>query len=178
MNGQIEYENGEILASILVNGHNLFKVDLKGVTILLMPMLNVLHAVFKLKYPQREDSRTEGKPKEVLRSAFSTGVGQVSLVDLKKYCICIFSSLISVPNHFNTLNVAEPSGSVAGNSKELQFHAIRSKILEVFLAAMTNENYDTNNQQMLLGCGKLIVGEWTLDELSRSNNSDVMLILI
>jgi hypothetical protein len=168
----MEYDNGEVLASILVNGHNLFKVDLKGVTILLVPMLNVLNAVFKLKYPQKEDPRVDNKPKEVIRSSFNIGASQVSLVDLKKYCILIFSSLLSVPNHFNTLHVVEPVGGGGGVSNQMQFHAIRSKILEIFLAAMTNEQ-DTTNLQMLFGCGKLIVGEWTLDELTRSNSADV-----
>lgn len=34
---------------------------------------------------------------------------------------------------------------------------------------MTNE-IDTTNLQMLFGCGRLIVGEWTLDESTKTTN--------
>lgn len=129
-------------------------------------MLNVLNAIFKLKYPQKEDPRSENKSKELLRTTFNIGSGSVSLVDLKKYCIHIFASLLSIPNHFSSLTLIDPMSP----QSSVQYHTLRSKILEIFLAAMTNEQ-DTSNLQMLFGCGKLIVGEWTLDELVPSNNS-------
>ena len=128
-------------------------------------MLNVLHAVFKLKYPLKEDPRVDNKPKEMLRSVFNIGSSQVSLVDLKKFCIHIFASLLSVPNHFSHLAMSEPNSS-SSSSFSSSFHAMRTKVLEIFLAAMTNEQ-DTGNLQLLFGCGKLIVGEWSLDEAAR-----------
>ena len=48
------YDNGEILTSILVNGANLFKINLQGIHILLPGILNALDAVFKLKYGKKE----------------------------------------------------------------------------------------------------------------------------
>ena len=45
---------------------------------------------------------------------------------------------------------------------------MRSKILEIFLAAMQNE-HDFLNLQILFGCGRLIVGEWSIDEINRRN---------
>ena len=153
----MEYESGEILASILVHGFNLFKIDLDGINILLVPMLNALHAIFKLKYPQKEsDPKSENRSKENVRSVFNIGSSSVTLVELKRYCICLLSSLLSLPNHFSGLNINDSSAS--------NFFSLRSKILEIFLAAMTNEQ-DTTNLQILFGCGKLIVGEWSLDEL-------------
>ena len=154
----MEYECGEILASIIVNGFNLFKIDLDGINIILIPMLNALNAIFKLKYPQKEadPKSAESKPKEILRSIFNIGSNSVTLVELKRYCIYIFSSLLSLPNHFSVLNINDSSSN--------NFFSLRSKILEIFLAAMTNEQ-DTINLQILFGCGKLIVGEWSLDEL-------------
>jgi len=160
----MEYECGEILASIIVNGFNLFKVDLDGINILLVPMLNALNAIFKLKYPQKEidPKSAENKPKENLRSIFNIGSNSVTLVELKRYCIYIFSSLLSLPNHFSALNINDSSSN--------NFFSLRSKILEIFLAAMTNEQ-DTINLQILFGCGKLIVGEWSLDELAFSQKN-------
>ncbi len=118
----MEYESGEILASIIANGFNLFKLDLEGVNVLLIPMLNALNAVFKLKYPQKEDlttttslasvnqaslksetGQTGNKPKEMVRSVFAIGSSTVSLVELKRFCVYIFSSLLSLPNHFGSL---------------------------------------------------------------------------
>jgi hypothetical protein len=171
LNQQMEYESGEILASILVNGHNLFKCDLEGVNILLLPMLNVLNAIFKLKYVQKEDQRVENRSKEIMRTVFNIGSSSVSLIELKKYCIHIFSSLLSVPNHFNTLNIGG-----TGGPGEAQYFSLKSKMLEIFLAAMTNE-HDTNNLQMLFGCGKLIVGEWSLDENRQRNSSSSTFLL-
>ena len=77
----MEYECGEILASIIVNGFNLFKID-----------LDALNAIFKLKYPQKEadPKSAESKPKEILRSIFNIGSNSVTLVELKRYCIYIF----------------------------------------------------------------------------------------
>jgi len=45
---------------------------------------------------------------------------------------------------------------------------MRSKILEIFLAAMQNEQ-DSLNLQLLFGCGRLIIGEWSIDEINRRN---------
>lgn len=57
LNSANEYESGEILASIIVNGSNMFKLDLDGVNILYLPMLNALNAIFKLKYIFKEEQR-------------------------------------------------------------------------------------------------------------------------
>lgn len=59
LNSTNEYESGEILASIIVNGSNMFKLDLDGVNILYLPMLAALNAIFKLKYIFREEQRGE-----------------------------------------------------------------------------------------------------------------------
>lgn len=172
MNSNSEYESGEILGSIIVNGHNMFKLDLDGVNILHQSMLNALTAVFKLKYPiKEENSKTEGqKPKELLKSIFHIGFSSISLVELKRYCIYIFSSLLCLANHLNSLPIYDNNLNVILNQN---FFSQRSKILEIFLAAMSNEQ-DTINLQMLFGCGRLIVGEWSMDELSKNSpfNSD------
>jgi hypothetical protein len=138
-------------------------LDLEGVNVLLIPTLNALNAVFKLKYPQKEDTtaKTDNKPKENVRSLFNIGSSSITLVELKRYCIYIFSSLLCLPNHFNSLLINDTVAS------GLSFFSLRSKILEIFLAAMTNEQ-DTTNLQMLFGCGRLIVGEWSLDELQKT----------
>lgn len=57
MNANNEYESGEILASIIVNGYNMFKLDLDGINILHLPMLYALNAIFKLKYVFKEEQR-------------------------------------------------------------------------------------------------------------------------
>ena len=59
MNLSNEYESGEILASIIVNGCNVFKLDLDGINILHLPMLFALNAIFKLKYVFKEEQRGE-----------------------------------------------------------------------------------------------------------------------
>jgi len=159
-----EYESGEILASIIVNGHNIFKLDLEGVNILHLPMLFALNAVFKLKYVFKEEQRGEvNKPKELVKSVFNIGASSVSLVDLKYYCINIFTSLLSLSNHLSLLPVYDKDFNVVPNQS---FFSMRSKILEIFLAAMTNE-HDFLNLQILFGCGRLIVGEWSIDEINR-----------
>ena len=159
-----EYESGELLASIIVNGHNIFKLDLDGVNILHLPMLHALNAVFKLKYQVRDEGKSEpNKPKEITKSLFNIGACSVSLVELKRYCVCIFSSLLCLANHLSSLPVYDKDfGLVTGQN----FFSMRSKILEIFLAAMTNEQ-DTLNLQLLFGCGRLIVGEWSIDEINR-----------
>ena len=163
MNSNNEYESGEILSSIIVNGYNMFKLDLEGINILHLPVLNALYAVFKLKYPMKEDSKAENKPKELIKSVFNIGSSSVTLVELKRYCIYIFSSLLCIANHFTSLPIYDKDlNQVNGQS----FFSLRSKILEIFLAAMTNEQ-DTINLQILFGCGRLIVGEWSLDEFSK-----------
>lgn len=57
LNSNNEYESGEILASIIVNGYNMFKLDLDGINILYLPMLFALNAIFKLKYFFKEEQR-------------------------------------------------------------------------------------------------------------------------
>jgi hypothetical protein len=161
LNSNMEYEGGEILASIIVNGYNLFKLDLEGINVLLIPMLNALNAIFKLKYSQKEETKpSENKPKETIKTSFNIGSNTISLVELKRYCIYIFSSLLSLPNHFSSLNLFD----LNANSNSVTFFSLKSKILEIFLAAMTNEQ-DTVNLQNLFGCGRLIIGEWSMDEL-------------
>jgi len=164
MNSANEYESGEILASILVNGYNIFKLDLDGINILHLPMLFALNAVFKLKYVFKEEQRGEtNKPKELIKSVFNIGAGSVTLVDLKNFAINIFTSLLSLSNQLNSLPVYDKDFNVIPNQS---FFSMRSKILEIFLAAMTNE-HDFNNLQILFGCGRLIVGEWSIDEINR-----------
>lgn len=166
MNSNNEYESGEILASIIVNGYNLFKLDLDGINILHLPMLNALNSIFKLKYVSKEDHRSEtNKPKEMIKSIFNIGSSSVSLVDLKHYCISIFTSLLSLSNHLSSLPVYDKDLNIIPNQN---FFSMRSKILEIFLAAMTNEQ-DLLNLQILFGCGRLIVGEWSIDEINRRN---------
>lgn len=96
---------------------------------------------------------------------FNIGSSSVSLVDLKHYCITIFTSLLSLSNHFSSLPVYGKDFNIVPTQS---FFSIRSKILEIFLAAMTNE-YDFLNLQVLFGCGRLIVGEWSIDEINRRN---------
>lgn len=161
-NQMMEYESGEILASILVNGHNLFKLDLAGVNVLLVPVLNALNSIFKLKYVLREhEPRADNKPKELVRTVFNIGATSVTLVELKRYCIVIFSSLLSLPSHYGPMQLNDAL------NLNLTFYTLRAKMLEIFLAAMTNEQ-DTMNLQMLFACGRLIVGEWINDEAGKS----------
>lgn len=121
----LEYEGGEILASIIVNGCNIFKLDLEGSSIIIIPMINALHAVFKLKYSMREEPN---RPKELMKTVFNVGAQSVTLVELKRYCIVIFNSLLSMPNHF---------GQVGLNEFGLTYYSLRSKILEIFLGRYT-----------------------------------------
>lgn len=165
LNSNNEYENGEILASIIVNGYNMFKLDLDGINILHLPMLHALNAIFKLKY--KDEQRGEAnKPKELIHTIFNIGSSSVSLVNLKHYCISIFSSLLCLSNHFNKLPVFDKDLNIIPNQN---FFSMRSKILEIFLAAMQNEQ-DSLNLQLLFGCGRLIVGEWSIDEINRRNS--------
>ena len=116
-------------------------------------MLNALNAVFKLKYPVKEETTKEGqKPKELIKSVFHIGFSSISLVELKRYCIYIFSSLLCLANHLSSLPIYDRDLNVILNQN---FFSLRSKILEIFLAAMSNEQ-DTINLQMLFGCGRLI----------------------
>jgi hypothetical protein len=191
MNSAMEYESGEILATIIVNGCSIFKLDLDGVNILVNPMLNALSAVFKLKYPQKEEANSGTKtatslveqPQQTqqqqqqqqqqqlqqqqqqqqqikVKSVFIIGSNAVSLVELKRYCIYILSSLLSLPNHFYPLGL-DPASSQSSN-----FFSLRLKLLDVLLAAISNEQ-DTTNLQMLFACGRLIVGERAMDEQNK-----------
>lgn len=129
------------------------KLDLDGINTLHLPMLNALNAVFKLKYPVKEETTKEGqKPKELIKSVFHIGFSSISLVELKRYCICIFSSLLCLANHLSSLPIYDRDLNLILNQN---FFSLRSKILEIFLAAMSNEQ-DTINLQMLFGCGRLI----------------------
>ncbi len=160
-----EYESGEILGSIIVNGHNLFKLDLDGINVLHLPMLNALYAVFNLKYPIKEENiKSDGlKPKELLKSVFHIGFSSISLVEMKRYCIYILSSFLCLASHLNSLPIYDRDLNPILNQS---FFSLRSKVLEIFLAAISNEQ-DTVNLQMLFGCGRLIVGEWSLDETTK-----------
>jgi hypothetical protein len=124
----MEYEGGELMASIIVNGCNLFKLDLDGSSIVVLPMLNALHAVFKLKYTMREEPN---RPKELMKSMFNIGATSVTLVELKRYCIGIFSSLLSLPNHFGTIGIADG----------VTYYSLRTKILEIFLGRIPSMSY-------------------------------------
>ena len=117
----LEYEGGELLASIIVNGCNLFKLDFDGSSVVLLPMLNALHAVFKLNYTMREDPN---RPKELVKPVFNIGAQSVTLFELKRYCIVIFNSLLSMPNHFGQVTLSETG---------LTYYSLRNKILEIFL---------------------------------------------
>lgn len=123
----LEYEGGEILASIIVNGCNIFKLDLEGSSVVILPMLNTLHAVFKLKYAMREEPN---RPKELMKTVFNVGAQSVTLIELKRYCIVIFNSLLSMPNHF---------GQVGLNDSGLSYYSLRIKMLEIFLGTEYND---------------------------------------
>ena len=88
------------------------------------------------------------------------------MVELKRYCIHILSSLLSVPNQFSSMSIYNDKDP---NASAPTFYSLRFKILEIFLVAIGNE-LDNMNLQMLFGCGRLIVGEWSIDELNKCNN--------
>lgn len=99
----------------------------------------------------------------MIKTVFNIGASSVSLVDLKHYCINIFTSLLSLSNHLSNLPVYDKTLKVIPNQS---FFSMRSEILGIFLAAMQNE-HDFLNLQILFGCGRLIVGEWSIDEINR-----------
>ena len=168
---EYDYDNsGEIVASIVTHAHALFKLDLPGNTLLVAPFLDAIHLLFKLKYVQRDDPLRATK--EIVQTTFAIGATHVTLVELKRYAIAILASMLSLPNHYGPvpLSSAELPHATSSSSsppsqqqQQSQFHSLRSRILEVFLAALTNE-LDTHNLHMLFGCGRLIVGEWSLDD--------------
>ncbi|CAF0795146.1 unnamed protein product [Brachionus calyciflorus] len=75
------------------------------------------------------------------------GSRSVSLTELKRSTIQLFSQIIS-------LNLVE----------------YKSRILEIYLSGMSNES-DSLNLQLLFACGKLLIGEWVLDECKMRTSS-------
>jgi hypothetical protein len=153
LTNSFDSENCEILASILVNGSNLLKLNLTGIDILLPSFLNAIEAVFRIQTLKKDENKER---------FFRIGSKSISLIELKRNCISIFASIIALPNNYGNLTIENIHGD--DTKPKMAYSTLKNKILDIFLSAIPNEQ-DLINLQTIFGCGRLIVGEWSSDEM-------------
>ncbi|XP_076069482.1 ral GTPase-activating protein subunit beta isoform X2 [Oratosquilla oratoria] len=117
----------ETAASILINGMDLFRLDLEGVVILVPSILAVLEAIL----PDQEVALPPN----------------TSTTTLRRAGIHVLLSLLPLPLHFQGLPVKEVG---AGMSERITFLQLRPQLVNLLSNALQVET-DPTNTQMLLG---------------------------
>ncbi|KAJ8675024.1 hypothetical protein QAD02_010810 [Eretmocerus hayati] len=126
-------ECGEVLASILTNSADLFRLDLDGVQVLVPSVLAALEFVL---------------PEKDLRLKSNS----VSKVELRRSSIHLLLSMLSLPLHFQNLQIKEiPSiNSYIQDKTPITFAQLKPKLMNLLINALQVET-DPQNTHMLLG---------------------------
>ncbi|XP_032454306.1 ral GTPase-activating protein subunit beta isoform X8 [Nasonia vitripennis] len=126
-------ECGETLASILSNSADLFRLDLDGVQVLVPAVLSALEVVL---------------PEKDLRLKSNA----VSKVELRRSSIHLLLSMLSLPLHFQNLQIKEiPTASLINHEKiPITFAQLKPKLMNLLINALQVE-VDPQNTHMLLG---------------------------
>lgn len=128
--------SGLVLSSILFNAQDLFRIDLKGVQVLVPAVLQALELVLAEKVVN-------------FRSI-------VSQQQLKRAAIHLLISLVCLPHHFKNLKIqpllksAEVSGDHKPVASDVTFLSLKPRLVGLMLDALKCET-DPYNLQMLLG---------------------------
>ncbi|XP_078001249.1 ral GTPase-activating protein subunit beta-like [Glandiceps talaboti] len=136
-----EHMSGQVLSSIIVNSADLFRIDLKGVQVLVPEMISALEMVL----PERD-------------LKFRT---PVQLQHLRRASIHLLLSMICLPNHFKCLTIqdlltgTDMLYSAPGEPpRAVTFQSLKLRLVNLMISALQCET-DSTNTQMLLG-GMLI----------------------
>ncbi|XP_039256619.2 ral GTPase-activating protein subunit beta-like isoform X2 [Styela clava] len=136
-------ESNQVLASILLNSVNLFRIDLPGITCLLPGVLNALESIL----PDRE--LTHFKP-------------YVNVTELRRAAIHLLLSMIPLPLHYDNLPIediqllwsrgteGEDTSSTVSTSTHQTFRSLKLRIIHQLIGALQCET-DPVNAQMILG---------------------------
>ncbi|XP_071962395.1 ral GTPase-activating protein subunit beta-like isoform X2 [Antedon mediterranea] len=146
-----ETVSGLVMSSILYNSQDLFRIDLKGVSLVLPHFISALEMVLPEK---------ELKFKSI-----------VSQQQLRQASIHLLLSMLCIPHHFNTLSMMDlmtgkpmrTSGMFGENEKVMTFRSLKLEIVNLMIGALQCE-LDPVNTQMLLGAIHLCILDSSLCE--------------
>ncbi|XP_033125848.1 ral GTPase-activating protein subunit beta-like isoform X2 [Anneissia japonica] len=146
-----ETVSGLVLSSILFNSQDLFRIDLKGVSVVLPHFISALEMVLSEK-----------------ELKFKSGVSQQQL---RQASIHHLLSMLCIPHHFNTLSVIDlmtgkpmmTSGVFGENERVVTFRSLKLRIVNLMIGALQCE-LDPDNTQMLLGAIHLCILDASLCE--------------
>lgn len=120
-------ECNDVIASILINSCDLFRLDLDGVTVLLPSFVDALELVF---------SRTS-KPLKT---------------DIRQACIHLLLSMLSLPLHFQNLQLKEMLCCHFPEEKNCTFVGeLKPRLVNLLLNALETETDPVNTQMLLAG---------------------------
>ncbi|XP_064603525.1 ral GTPase-activating protein subunit beta-like isoform X2 [Liolophura sinensis] len=131
---QTDEENisGQVLSNILFNSCDLLRVDLVGVQILVPYILSALELVLS-------DLNPKFKPHD-----------QIPVIELRKACIHLLLSMLSLPLHFKDLEIKDIVGFPDELPISQSFISLKVRMIELLLKALLKET-DSSNTQLLLG---------------------------
>ncbi|XP_034250605.1 ral GTPase-activating protein subunit beta isoform X1 [Thrips palmi] len=142
-------ECSEVLASILLNSADLFRLDLDGVQVLLPYVIDALEEVL---------------PDKELKLRSNT----VSRTELRRASIHLLLSVLVLPLHFQNLTIKDlnpNTGMGCSDRTPLTFSQLKPRLMNLLINALQVES-DPQNTQMLLGGLLLSVQDSAAFELS------------
>ncbi|KAE8751950.1 hypothetical protein FOCC_FOCC001427 [Frankliniella occidentalis] len=142
-------ECSEVLASILLNSADLFRLDLDGVQVLLPYVIDALEEVL---------------PDKELKLKSNT----VSRTELRRASIHLLLSVLALPLHFQNLTIKDlnpNTGVGCADRSPLTFAQLKPRLMNLLINALQVES-DPQNTQMLLGGLLLSVQDSAAFELS------------
>ncbi|CAG0914457.1 unnamed protein product [Notodromas monacha] len=154
--------SSEVIASVLMNGQDLLRVDLDGVQVILPEIVAAVEAVLC----------SEKDPK--FSSEFSSNFlaskhkGGVPVPELRRAAISILLSVLALPHHFLQLPVNRLfpfSGGRVIQGRPVHFWELRPRLLNVLTHALQYES-DALNTSMLLGGLSMSVQDAALFEMA------------
>ncbi|CAM4913980.1 unnamed protein product [Rotaria socialis] len=147
-----EQRSQTIIESILLNSADLFRINLRGINILLPLYLDAIQYYLQSDFPTFLNIHVG------MKSSTNLSITRDRYVRIRFTCIQILMSIVSLPFHYENLqqnlfeDYFEKSHDVQPTVKK--FLEYRSKILPLLLVALQSEQ-NTNNGQLLFGTIRL-----------------------
>ncbi|KAG1663347.1 Ral GTPase-activating protein subunit beta [Nymphon striatum] len=154
------HARGQVISSILLNSHTIFRQDLDGVHVLYPAYVHALEMVL-----------LDAVPKFKLHH-------MIQPTDLRRAAIHILLSLLCLPLHYNNLPIKADIVCDGTQHKSVTFQSLKHKLVNLVIGAVKVET-DAVNTQMLLGglllfvqdCSAVEEVEQTMEQ-NPSNTSD------